>query len=158
MQSVRCRLASCGPRSGVGVDLAIDHADPAMGAVSQRGIVRDEDQGNAACIQRFEELQDFLAGVLIEIAGRLVGKDGGGPHDHGPHLVVADTECPMDFTEEDHRRCDFSSTALAPATTPWRSTDRATFCPGSSPERTSVYAQFAIPTSRRRSSRMPAPV
>ena len=74
----------------------------------------------------------------------------------GVHFVVADAERPMDLAEEDHRRCGFSSTACAPAATPWRSTDRATFCPGSSPERTSVNAQFAIPTSRRRSSRMPA--
>ena len=56
-------------------DHSVDDRDPALRARGDGGIVRDEDDGLAAGGQLFEDADDVAAGLLVEVAGRLVGQD-----------------------------------------------------------------------------------
>src|SRR5690606_31003893 len=68
---------SCGlGRSVGGDDLTIGHADRALAAVSQRGIMRDENQRCApAAMQVEQKIDDLIARFPVEIACRLVGEN-----------------------------------------------------------------------------------
>jgi hypothetical protein len=49
---------------------------------SEDGVMRDQDQRYAVCVQFLQERDDFAPGMLIEISGGLVREDCRWPHDH----------------------------------------------------------------------------
>ena len=77
----------CHSRGGVGLrvgaDHAVLHADAAARAVAERGVVRDDDQRDAAGVESFEQAHDFVAGGAVEVAGGFVGEDQRRLHDGG---------------------------------------------------------------------------
>ena len=61
-----------------GGDAAVGEIDRAVAALGERKIMGDEEKGGAGpLLQREQEVHDVGAGGLVEIAGRLVGKDEG---------------------------------------------------------------------------------
>src|SRR5579883_91754 len=66
-------------------DAARTQADRPVATRGKIGIVRDEDQSCAALGAQLEhQIDDGLAGRLVEIAGRLVGDEDGRPRRQGP--------------------------------------------------------------------------
>jgi hypothetical protein len=57
------------------------HQQLAARARAEAGVVGDDDQGDAALVEFFEQTHDLLAGGAIEVAGGLVGEDQCGLHD-----------------------------------------------------------------------------
>src|SRR5436190_13916401 len=57
--------------------LAVADVDDAMRVGGDVGLVRDEDDRVAPRVQPMEHLHDFLAGLRVEVAGRLVGEQDG---------------------------------------------------------------------------------
>jgi hypothetical protein len=52
----------------------------ALGALGERGVVGDDDEGRAlGSGQAHHRFEDFVGGVGVEIAGRLVGEHARGP-------------------------------------------------------------------------------
>ena len=68
---------------GLADDLPIHHVQLTLRATADHRIVGDDDQGDMLCDQLFEQIHHFLAGGLVEIAGRLVGQQHGGMHAGG---------------------------------------------------------------------------
>ena len=61
-------------------DPAVANFDHALGSVRHLAAVGDDDQSHTLlAMQPVEEVQDFGAGVRVEIAGRFVGQQQGRP-------------------------------------------------------------------------------
>jgi hypothetical protein len=56
-------------------DRPVEHPYPAPGAGAELGVVGDHDQGDAAFVEGLQGAHHLGAGVMVEITGRLVGKD-----------------------------------------------------------------------------------
>ena len=87
-------------RGRVGHDPPVDNANHAIGVIGHVGIVRDQQDGNAAFhVQAAEDLQNLLAGPRIEIPRRLVGQQ----HDGLVHQRAGDGH-PLLFATRQLRR------------------------------------------------------
>mgnify|MGYP001593277421 CR=1 FL=1 len=59
-----------------GDDLAVFHADDAVGLGGEFFVVGDDDEGGAACaVHLSHEGKEGIAGVGVEVAGGLIGED-----------------------------------------------------------------------------------
>ena len=58
----------------VAVNAAISHANYSLGVASHMFFVRDDNDGLALTVKLVEQFHDALAGLGIEVAGRLVGQ------------------------------------------------------------------------------------
>jgi hypothetical protein len=57
-------------------DLAVEHADDAVGFAADRDVVGDDQERQAALqVEAAHELDDLLGLLAVEVAGRLVGPD-----------------------------------------------------------------------------------
>ena len=73
LERTQARGTSCGHLGG---ELSVDHVQPARGALGGVRIVGDHDDGLAVlAVERLQQVEDAVAGLAIEIAGRLVGED-----------------------------------------------------------------------------------
>src|SRR5918912_50632 len=69
---------------GGGNDLAVAHVDDAAAHGGGLRVVRDHDDGLVeAVVHLLKHVQDDGGVLRIEVAGRLVGQDDGGPCDDG---------------------------------------------------------------------------
>ena len=59
----------------VGLDVAVAHADDAPGPGGDVVFVRDHDDRLAGLVELGQQLHDLVAGLRVEVAGRLVGQD-----------------------------------------------------------------------------------
>src|SRR5215207_399430 len=71
------RLLDCStPVAGLTDDLAVAHADDAVAAVADAGVVRDEDEGETlALVQVAHQVHDLVGGLAVEGARRLIRPD-----------------------------------------------------------------------------------
>ena len=66
----------------VGGDLAVGEDDDAVGVGGDLRVVGDDDDGLAELVDRRpQQVEDAVARLRVEVAGRLVGEDDGGPGD-----------------------------------------------------------------------------
>jgi len=64
----------------VALDAAVDEADRATRVGCHVGLVRDHQHGDAALlVQVAQQVHDLTAALRVEVAGRLVGQQDGGP-------------------------------------------------------------------------------
>ena len=75
-------------------DAAVGEEHDAVGERRRRRVVRDHDDRLAEVVDgAAHELEDLAAGGRVEVAGRLVAEDDGGPRDerarHGDALLLA---------------------------------------------------------------------
>src|ERR1700674_4074360 len=69
------RSSRASVRARVFHNRTVEEADDSGGARSERGVVcHENDRRAAVAIERPQELEDAVAGGVVEIAGRLVGK------------------------------------------------------------------------------------
>ena len=79
------RSVGAGGLRGAGVrdDQTVAHMDLALRPVGEVGVVGDDDDRRALGVELLQQLKDLLAGVAVEVAGRLVGEDDRGAADQG---------------------------------------------------------------------------
>ena len=63
--------------------MAVDDLDLAGHALGDGVVVGDDHDGRPGPVELLDQVQDGLAGGLVEVAGRLVGEDDGGPANEG---------------------------------------------------------------------------
>src|SRR4051812_34157733 len=65
-------------------DYTIADGYDSMSKFGDIGLMSDDDDGVAPGVKFVEERHNLVSGLGVEITGRLVGQDDGGPIDEGP--------------------------------------------------------------------------
>ncbi len=71
-------------RGFVGGDAAVSDVNDALATRGDVGFVGHDEDGLALAVEFGEEVEDFDAGLGVEVSGRLVGEQDGGPLDECP--------------------------------------------------------------------------
>src|ERR1700736_6692832 len=89
------QISLVGVGSHIGEDLAVLEADDAVGLPGDVRVVRDDDEGHAVLpVHASHQVDDLLAGLAVDLAGRLVAEYERGlvdqrPRDRSPLLLAA---------------------------------------------------------------------